>query len=76
MTTPAKGEEPEGRTTETPEVGLVADEELPVDLRPSEDNPLAQDPDDTDGAADRGDAGDGGPKVEGMPDVGDPGAPA
>ncbi|HEX5986631.1 MAG TPA: hypothetical protein VFY86_08935 [Nocardioides sp.] len=29
---------------ETPEVGLIADEELPEDLQPTDDNPLAQDP--------------------------------
>jgi hypothetical protein len=29
---------------ETPDVGLIADEELPEDLQPTEDNPLAQDP--------------------------------
>jgi hypothetical protein len=31
---------------ETPDVGLIADEELPEDLQPTEDNPLAQDPPD------------------------------
>lgn len=31
---------------ETPDVGLIRDDELPEDLRPTEDNPLAQDPDD------------------------------
>ena len=31
---------------ETPEVGLIADEELPKDLQPTDDNPLAQDPPD------------------------------
>jgi hypothetical protein len=28
-----------------PETGLIADEELPEDLQPTDDNPLAQDPD-------------------------------
>lgn len=32
---------------EQPEVGLVADEDLPEDLQPSDDNPLAKDPDDS-----------------------------
>ena len=31
---------------ERPEVGLVPDEDLPEDLRPTDDNPLAQDPGD------------------------------
>lgn len=38
---------------ETPEVGLIRDEDLPEDLQPTDDNPLAKDPpeaeDDTDG---------------------------
>ena len=29
---------------ETPEVGLIPDEDLPEDVRPGEDNPLAEDP--------------------------------
>ncbi len=52
---------------ETPDVGLIADEELPEDLQPSEDNPLAQDPDEQ-----PEDDSAGSPKVEGMPDMGDP----
>ncbi len=64
-----------------PEVGLIADEQLPEDLQPAE-NPLARDPDDEaddgsgagpDGGA-GGEGGSGGPKVEGMPDMGEPGA--
>jgi hypothetical protein len=55
---------------ERPEQGLVGDEELPEDLQPTDDNPLAKNP----GAGDDGD--DGEPKVEGMPDMGGPGAPA
>ncbi len=59
---------------ERPEAGLISDEELPEDVRPSDDNPLAKDPDDDEESS-------GGPgakpgKVEGMPDMGDPGAPA
>ncbi len=60
---------------ELPEKGLISDEELPEDLRPTDDNPLAKDPDD------EGESSQGGPsaaaeKVEGVPDMGDPGAPA
>lgn len=61
---------------ETPEVGLVPDEDLPEDLQPTDDNPLAKDPaEETDSTTD---AGPGGTpdKVDGMPDMGDPGAPA
>jgi hypothetical protein len=62
---------------ETPDVGLVPDEELPEDLQPKE-NPLARDPGD-DSGDDSGDdaSGEGGSgetKVEGMPDMGQPGA--
>jgi hypothetical protein len=55
---------------ETPEVGLIPDEDLPEDLQPDK-NPLAADPDES---SDEGD-GDpaGGPKVDGMPDMGQPG---
>src|SRR3954453_15451912 len=42
-------------SNETPEVGLVPDEDLPEDLQP-EENPLARDPDE-----DGDDAGDGSP---------------
>lgn len=56
------------------EVGLVPDEDLPEDLQPSDDNPLAQDPEE--GSGD--DAGPGGSaeseEVDGMPDMGEPGA--
>jgi hypothetical protein len=67
---------------ETPEVGLVPDEDLPEDLQPDK-NPLAADPDATDGPGGTGDTdgsggGDGSgtdtPQVEGMPDMGQPGA--
>ncbi len=53
-----------------PEPGIT-DDQLPEDLRPSDDNPLAKNPgedDDADGAT-------GGPtaeKLEGMPDAGPP----
>ena len=59
-----------------PEVGLIPDEDLPEDLQP-EDNPLARRPGRgrrrrrrrvTGGA---GQSGEG--KVEGMPDMGEPG---
>jgi hypothetical protein len=62
---------------ETPEVGLIADEDLPEDLQPTDDNPLAQDPSETDDSQE-GDSSDSGPgpsgekKVEGMPDMGEP----
>ena len=64
-----------GEERETPDVGLVPDEELPEDLQPKE-NPLARDPDDdTEGAEGDGPAGGSGEgKVEGMPDMGEPGA--
>ncbi|MGI8899617.1 MAG: hypothetical protein ACR2HA_01575 [Nocardioides sp.] len=52
---------------ETPEVGLIADDDLPEDLQPKDDNPLAQQPEDQD------DTDSEEPKVEGMPDVGQPG---
>jgi hypothetical protein len=65
-------------SNETPEVGLVPDEDLPEDLQPKE-NPLARDPDedgdeDGDGSPAGGSGGSGEAKVEGMPDVGEPGA--
>ena len=58
---------------ERPEAGLISDEELPEDLQPTDDNPLAKNPGDDD---EKNDEGAGGPKVEGMPDMGSPGAPA
>ena len=57
---------------ETPEVGLIADEELPEDLQPTDDNPLAKDPSETEDE-ESGDGPPGDPKVEGMPDMGEPG---
>lgn len=59
---------------ERPDVGLIGDEDLPEDLRPTEDNPLAKDPGDDGDADDGGDAA--ADKAPGMPDMGDPGAPA
>jgi hypothetical protein len=60
----------------TPETGLVSDEQLPEDLQPDK-NPLARDPDDPDHPdQDDGSSGASGPKVEGMPDMGEPGAGA
>jgi hypothetical protein len=53
---------------ETPDVGLVPDEDLPEDLQPDK-NPLAADPDDESPT----DSGSDEPKVEGMPDMGQPG---
>jgi hypothetical protein len=51
------------------EVG-IRDEDLPEDLQPTDDNPLAQSPEESSAGGD-----DGGlkqEKVEGMPDMGDP----
>lgn len=56
---------------EPPENGLISDEQLPDDLQPAK-NPLARDPGDDDDES-------GGPteaKVEGMPDMGQPGVGA
>jgi hypothetical protein len=70
---PATEEEPGStREHETPDVGLISDEDLPEDLQPTEDNPLAQDPD-TDEPGKKGDAAPGAKRVEGMPDAGEPG---
>ena len=57
---------------ETPDVGLIADEELPEDLQPTDDNPLAKDPSETedDGS---GDSPSGEQKVDDLPDMGEPG---
>ena len=52
-----------------PEVGLIADEDLPDDLQPRDDNPLAQDPEEREAKEKESTE----PKVEGMPDMGDPG---
>ena len=63
----------------TPEVGLIADDELPEDLQPTDDNPLAQDTSDSpsDGGGRDGDATNASrsaePEVEGMPDMDEPG---
>lgn len=53
---------------DTPDVGLVSDEQLPEDLQP-EQNPLARDP----GDEREPDADSATAKVEGMPDIGQPG---
>jgi hypothetical protein len=53
---------------ETPEVGLIPDEDLPEDLQPDK-NPLAAAPDDESGSDPDGDE----PTVQGMPDLGQPG---
>jgi hypothetical protein len=55
---------------ERPDVGLIGDEDLPEDLRPTDDNPLAKDPDDEEESSPRP------PQVEGVPDMGSPGPPA
>lgn len=55
---------------EPPDQGLISDEELPEDLRPTDDNPLAKDPGDEDDATGQKPEN---AKVEGMPDLGSPG---
>jgi hypothetical protein len=60
------------RATE-PDVGLIADEDLPEDLQPTDDNPLAQDPDQREEREKEKQAEEPA-KVEGMPDMGEPGA--
>ena len=60
------------RATE-PDVGLIADEDLPEDLQPTDDNPLAQDPDQREAKQKEKEAEEP-PKGEGMPDMGQPGA--
>lgn len=59
---------------ETPEVGLIADDDLPEDLQPTDDNPLAQDPDGSEGPPGQGDGpGDASQaSVDGLPDVTEP----
>ena len=57
------------RATE-PEVGLIADEDLPEDLQPTDDNPLAQDPDVREATEKEGADP---PTVDDMPDMGEPG---
>jgi hypothetical protein len=78
-TAPTPEEKPDGdrdlaehERPERPEVGLIADEDLPEDLQPTDDNPLAKNPGEE--PDDESDSEPG--KVEGMPDMGDPGAPA
>ena len=56
-----------GSAREPGEIG-IRDEDLPEDLQPTDDNPLAQNPEDQ---KDDEDA-DPSQKVEGMPDVGNP----
>jgi hypothetical protein len=69
---PAHNERPEDGGHEPPEKGLISDEELPEDLQPTDDNPLAKDPGDEDDSAGRKPED---VRVEGMPDLGSPGAP-
>jgi hypothetical protein len=59
-------------TPEPPETGLISDEQLPEDLQPGK-NPLARDPDDE---PDEGAESSSDTKVEGMPDMGQPGPAA
>jgi hypothetical protein len=80
MTESSREEVPAGgaaRTEDAPEPpdsGLISDEQLPEDLQPGK-NPLARDPGEE---PDQGDEAAGGAdtKVEGMPDMGEPGAGA
>lgn len=62
-----------GNGTETPDVGLISDEQLPDDLQP-EKNPLARAPGEEPDS--EGESEDPSAKVEGMPDMGQPGAGA
>ncbi|HET9828306.1 MAG TPA: hypothetical protein VFQ11_07345 [Nocardioidaceae bacterium] len=57
-----------GTTNDTPEQGLVSDEQLPEDLQP-EKNPMAQPPDDDPDGAQRA----GGPMPGGAADADQPG---
>jgi hypothetical protein len=57
-----------GTTNDTPDQGLISDEQLPEDLQP-EKNPMAQPPDDDPD----GGQGLGGPAPGGAPDAGQPG---
>ena len=50
---------------ETPEVGLIPDEDLPEDLQPTDDNPLAKAPSETEDDADNGE-----PTSDDLPDMG------
>lgn len=59
--------------TETPDVGLISDEQLPDDLQP-EKNPLARAPGEEPDS--EGESEDPSAEVEGMPDMGQPGAGA
>ena len=56
-----------GSSREPGEIG-IRDEDLPEDLQPTDDNPLAQSPDQQDDESDQ----DPSAKVEGMPDAGNP----
>ena len=57
-----------GSSPEAPENGLISDEQLPDDLQPAK-NPLARDPgDESDESSGPSEA-----RVEGMPDMGQPG---
>jgi hypothetical protein len=63
-----------GSTHETPDQGLIGDEQLPDDLRPDK-NPMARDPDEDPQGAIAGDEGgdSAGPPAGGAADAGQPG---
>ncbi|CAN5334406.1 hypothetical protein BH18ACT9_BH18ACT9_20370 [soil metagenome] len=63
---PAEQASGDNQTREDPEIGLIADEDLPEELRPDDDNPLAQQPEEQDSSDEE-------PRAEGMPDMGQPG---
>jgi hypothetical protein len=67
------GTEPTENSPEPPDTGLISDEQLPEDLQPGK-NPLARDPGDEPDEGEESAGGSGEPKVEGMPDMGQPGA--
>jgi hypothetical protein len=61
-----------GTTQDTPDQGLISDEQLPDDLRPDK-NPMAKAPDD-DADGDAAPTAPGGPQdAGGAPDAGQPG---
>jgi hypothetical protein len=62
-----------GTTQETPDQGLISDEQLPDDLRPDK-NPMAKEPDDSEGGVAAAPSAPGGPQDSGgAPDAGQPG---
>jgi hypothetical protein len=69
---PAAAERTED-SPEPPDTGLISDEQLPEDLQPGK-NPLARNPGEESDQTDEAAGGTDDTKVEGMPDMGEPGA--